>query len=344
MNRTLAVFIALLMTTVSLAGCIGDGNGDDDGDEVMNDVDLCPLTPTGEAVDTDGCSQSQLDDDGDLVMNNLDLCPLTPTGETVDADGCSQSQLDDDGDGVANGVDICPLTPTGETADADGCHGGSVVAWGEYAWNYGNDTSTASSDLSSRVIEIFSTNKAFAALKSDGSVAVWGVSPGAGDCNPASNDTSWTSVCSDLSSGIIKIFSTYNAFAALKSDGSVVTWGHTYGGNSSSVSSDLSSGVIDISSTYSAFAALKSDGSVVTWGSSNYGGNSSSVSSELSSGVVEIYSTSGAFAALKSDGSVVTWGATSSGGNSSHVSSELNSRVIQIYSSDNVFVAIVEID
>jgi hypothetical protein len=121
MNQTLAVFIALLMTTVSLAGCIGGGNGDDDGDGVMNDVDICPLTPTGETVDTDGCSQTQLDDDVDGVMNNLDLCPLTPAGETVDTDGCSQTQLDDDGDGVMNNLDLCPLTPAGETVDTDGC-------------------------------------------------------------------------------------------------------------------------------------------------------------------------------------------------------------------------------
>ncbi|MBA4457774.1 hypothetical protein FHK99_17525, partial [Cylindrospermopsis raciborskii CS-506_B] len=71
-----------------------------------------------------------------------------------------------------------------------------------------------------------------------------------------------------------------SAFAALKSDGSVVTWGESSnGGDSSSVSSSLTSGVTQIFSTLSAFAALKSDGSVVTWGDSSYGGDSSSVSS-----------------------------------------------------------------
>ncbi|MBJ7901598.1 MAG: hypothetical protein GC158_17155 [Cyanobacteria bacterium RI_101] len=67
------------------------------------------------------------------------------------------------------------------------------------------------------------------------------------------------------------------AFAALKSDGSVVTWGGSgYGGNSSSVSSQLASGVTQIFSTSGAFAALKSDGSVVTWGGSSYGGKGAS--------------------------------------------------------------------
>ena len=103
-----------------ILGC-SQSEYDDDADDVWDDVDLCPLTPTGETVDADGCSPSQLDDDGDGVMNNLDLCALTPIGETVDVDGCSQSQLDDDGDGVMNNLDLCALTPIGETVDVDGC-------------------------------------------------------------------------------------------------------------------------------------------------------------------------------------------------------------------------------
>ena len=75
------------------------------------------------------------------------------------------------------------------------------------------------------------------------------------------------------------IYSAVQAVAALKTDGSVVTWGlSNHGGDSSSVSSLLSSGVSVIYSTLtSAFAALKTDGSVVTWGNSSYGGDSSGV-------------------------------------------------------------------
>ncbi|MFN9400857.1 MAG: hypothetical protein ACK57R_08760, partial [Dolichospermum sp.] len=115
------------------------------------------------------------------------------------------------------------------------------------------------------------------------------------------------------------------AFAALKSDGSVVTWGDSrYGGDSSGVASRLSSGVTQIFSNRDTFAALKSDGSVVTWGYAGNGGDSSGVSSLLSSGVTQIFSNGGAFAALKSDGSVVTWGDSSSGGDSSGVASRLS--------------------
>jgi len=59
------------------------------------------------------------------------------------------------------------------------------------------------------------------------------------------------------------------AFAALKSDGTVVSWGNSnYGGTAPTGLS----GVIQIFSTSYAFAALKSDGTVVSWGDTNYGG------------------------------------------------------------------------
>ncbi|MBM5818071.1 MAG: hypothetical protein FJ083_16305, partial [Cyanobacteria bacterium K_Offshore_surface_m2_239] len=64
------------------------------------------------------------------------------------------------------------------------------------------------------------------------------------------------------------------AFAAIKRDGSVVTWGdENTGGNSTAVAARLTSGVIRVFSTASAFAALKSDGSVVPWGDSLFGGD-----------------------------------------------------------------------
>ena len=129
------------------------------------------------------------------------------------------------------------------------------------------------------------------------------------------------------------------AFAALKDDGSVVTWGFSsFGGDSSSVSNDLQSGVTQIFSTRVSFAALKDDGSVVTWGSA--GGDSSSVSSQLQDGVTQIFSTDYSFAALKDDGSVVTWGFSGYGGDSSSVSTDLQSGVTQIFTTAAAFAAL----
>ena len=58
-------------------------------------------------------------------------------------------------------------------------------------------------------------------------------------------------------------------FAAVRDDGSVITWGNSSnGGDSRSVSSSLDGtvNVRDIYSNMSAFAALREDGSVITWG------------------------------------------------------------------------------
>ena len=99
-----------------------DGDLDGFGDNAMgNNGDQCLNTPAGEAVDSTGCSASQLDDDLDGVTNNQDACPSTPAGEDVDASGCSGSQEDTDNDGVMDLFDLCPQTPLGASIDAAGC-------------------------------------------------------------------------------------------------------------------------------------------------------------------------------------------------------------------------------
>ena len=100
---------------------------DNDGDGVINDLDtLCPNSPIGEAVNEDGCAQSELDDDEDGVKNNADLCPNTPAGIAVDSDGCSQEQRtsDSDGDGLNDPDDRCPNTEPGQNVDENGCSQG----------------------------------------------------------------------------------------------------------------------------------------------------------------------------------------------------------------------------
>ncbi|MEZ5459379.1 MAG: OmpA family protein [Steroidobacteraceae bacterium] len=90
---------------------------DSDGDGVPDDMDRCPGTPAGTAVDANGCPLPG-DADGDGVNDNLDRCPNTPAGARVDANGC---ELDADGDGVVDRLDQCPGTPAGAKVDAKGC-------------------------------------------------------------------------------------------------------------------------------------------------------------------------------------------------------------------------------
>ena len=203
---------------------------------------------------------------------------------------------------------------------------------------------------SSGVKKVVSNGHASAALKNDGSVVTWGDKNFGGNSSVTCVHTTCSgpdkSVATELSSGVKKIFSTvsnnyYGSFAALKSDGSVVTWGdYSFGGNSEYVASKLTSEVTKIFATKSAFAALKSDGSVVTWGRADSGGDSSAVASKLTSGVIKIFSTDTAFAALKSDGSVVTWGSSGTGGDSSSVASLLASGVNKIFSTPAAFAAL----
>ncbi|MEH6748192.1 MAG: PQQ-dependent sugar dehydrogenase [Maribacter arcticus] len=99
-----------------------NSQADDDNDGVINSLDLCPNTPIGETVDTNGCSSSQLDDDNDGVPNNIDQCPNTLNGVVVDNTGCViTSTQDEDNDGITNSEDQCPNTPVGETVTSTGC-------------------------------------------------------------------------------------------------------------------------------------------------------------------------------------------------------------------------------
>ena len=93
----------------------GYGPSDSDKDGITNELDLCPDTPEGEQVDSNGCP----DTDRDGVRDNMDRCAATPAGTRVDATGCPIK--DTDKDGVLDDVDRCADTPAGTAVDANGC-------------------------------------------------------------------------------------------------------------------------------------------------------------------------------------------------------------------------------
>ncbi|CAE7613770.1 unnamed protein product [Symbiodinium microadriaticum] len=121
---------------------------------------------------------------------------------------------------------------------------------------------------------------------------------------------------------VVQIQGTTNAFAAICGDGSVVTWGHGRNGGSSKHVQHLLSNVKAIQASTGAFAAIRDDGSVVTWGHKSMGGDSSAVQAQLKN-VSCIQSTRCAFAAIRADGSVVTWGHPKAGGDSQRISPQL---------------------
>ena len=67
------------------------------------------------------------------------------------------------------------------------------------------------------------------------------------------------------------------AFAAIRADGSVITWGHSRNGGDSTDVQDQLRNVQQIQANRFAFAAIRADGSVITWGDSKFGGDSISV-------------------------------------------------------------------
>ena len=81
--------------------------------------------------------------------------------------------------------------------------------------------------------------------------------------------------------GHVAVAASTSAFALIRTDGSVVTWGDPLsGGNSKDVQNQLQN-VRHIQANTGAFAALREDGSVVTWGDEDRGGCSQRVQRQL---------------------------------------------------------------
>ncbi|MEO8067819.1 MAG: hypothetical protein ABI599_09025, partial [Flavobacteriales bacterium] len=104
---------------------------DDDADGVCNAFDLCANTPTGEGVNSNGCSCTQVtiddgdvctldvclngdvtntfqDADGDLTCDANDGCPNDPNKIAPGQCGCGAADTDTDGDLTADCNDGCP--------------------------------------------------------------------------------------------------------------------------------------------------------------------------------------------------------------------------------------------
>ncbi len=94
---------------------------DADGDGVDDDLDTCPDTPAGEAVDDAGCACTQRDADEDGFDDCEDGCPDDPDKSASGVCGCGVADEDEDRDGVDDCIDDCPGTEAGATVDSAGC-------------------------------------------------------------------------------------------------------------------------------------------------------------------------------------------------------------------------------
>lgn len=109
------------------------GSGAAGGSEAAS---VAPAPECGVAVvdPVSGRRDCSVDSDHDGISDELDLCPGTPEGTPVDTNGCpaaapeaSEAEADSDGDGVPDSADACPTTPAGATVDAKGCVAGNKI-------------------------------------------------------------------------------------------------------------------------------------------------------------------------------------------------------------------------
>lgn len=251
---------------------------------------------------------------------------------------------------LGNGTNTQNTTPvqannlTGVTAiAADWDHAMAVKSDGTvWTWGYnangqlGNGTTlnsntpvqvtvpngNASTPLSS-VIAVAAGDSESMALKSDGTVWVWGYN---GNGQLGIGTTSATPVTSPVQvsgiSGVIAIAAGNANSLVLKSDGTVWGWGYnldgrlgtgTTAGSTTPVQASGLSSVIAIATGDGVSLALKSDGSVWAWGSGPLGngttaGSTIPVQVQSLSGMTAIAAGSTYSLALKNDGTVWAWG------------------------------------
>lgn len=190
-----------------------------------------------------------------------------------------------------------------------------------------------------QVSQIYSNLSAFAALKQDGTVVAWGDRDCGGDINNAAeplvnvkqlytteNTCGFAALTRDgklipwgrgigrkqVQTGVRSFVLGEGLYAAIKQDGSVVSWS-ILDSTPLAQFSDLYAApamthVDSVLINEGAFAALKQDGTVVTWGEEAYGGDSRHVASALNH-VDLLYANNNAFTARTATGKLVSWGA-----------------------------------
>ncbi|MGG1657973.1 S-layer homology domain-containing protein [Brevibacillus sp. NRS-1366] len=217
---------------------------------------------------------------------------------------------------------------------------GTVWTWGENGYGQlgigtidkGSSVPVQVSNLSNVVAIAAEGGESFlktghtVALKSDGTVWTWGNNEhgqlGIGTIDKGSSVPVQVPNMSD----VVAIAAGSLHTLALKSNGTVWTWGYNYygqlgngttGGSSVPVHVSNLSGVIAISAQYLQSAALRSDGTVWTWGSNFYGQLGYDTKREINptpkqvpkvKGIVSIAQGQLFTVALASNGTVWTWG------------------------------------
>ncbi len=201
-----------------------------------------------------------------------------------------------------------------------------LLTWGDPG--FGGNSEDVEEDIASDVVEVIPTERAFAALKLDGSVVTWGNDEFGGD----------SSKVSDELIGVDSIVSNHSAFVARKVNGDLVAWGNEDHGGKLPVSQYLND-IKQIIPSWRAFTVLRKDGRILSWGSDYFGGDISPLGKKVN-GIKEVCATNSNFVALRKDGSVVVWGDDNLVNSSKEVAENLTEGVKKIMCSYSAAVAI----
>jgi alpha-tubulin suppressor-like RCC1 family protein len=215
---------------------------------------------------------------------------------------------------------------------------GTLLSWGaNNQGQLGDSTSTTRATPVSvanalDIVAIAAGTGFSLALKSDGKLLAWGDDGDGqlGDNTEFSSKSSPTNVA--VATDIIAIAAGAEFSLALKSDGTVLSWGDNLSGQLGDSADELrqpqpvlvtnATDVIAIAAGALHSLALKADGTVLSWGSDTFGqlGNDSTLKAQLApvsvlnaSNIVAIAAGSGHSLALKADGTLLSWGSDNNG-------------------------------
>ena len=148
---------------------------------------------------------------------------------------------------------------------------GKVVAWhnSSNTWDLSGNVSSNNLENLSGIVDIFASNKCFAALKYDNSLYIWG-----SDENPTNRIiNNFSSQVSKLTSGVKEVFVNGKVLIALKYDGTVVTIGNANNGGDISnndtrykLYGGTATEIADVFLNDKFAIGLKKDNSCIYWG------------------------------------------------------------------------------
>lgn len=234
------------------------------------------LTADGQVVSSHGFDSSNAGTSPLLRSGIVDIEPLGSGLLATKSDGSRVAW-----NVIAYAPSITALAEAGEIVEMR-----SVSPYGTAVLlKNGSVTGSSAPGLTSGVVRLFDNGSAYAALKQDGSVVVWGDSARGGSASGV-----------DLSSGVAEVIPGSGRFAALKSNGSVVAWGWASdGGNSSSVAAELASGVVRVVAVAQGFVAVKSDGTLVLWGDGLASVNRAALAAQIGGRAVNVVTVTNGF-------------------------------------------------